>query len=963
MRLSVMLLKIRLGRGCERGRRGRTKGLATIDFRILGPVQAYDDGVALALGAPKQRAVLAELLLARGAVVPRERLVDAVWGEDAPESSLSSLQVYVHGLRKSLGGDRIETHGSGYRVALDPEELDLGRFERAVERGRSAFEGGEPGVASAHLREALSLWGGPPLADLAEHPVGRRAAELEDRRLRAVELRNDVELALGRHAELLAELAALVAGHPYRERLREQLVVALYRAGRQKEALDAYRDARRTLADELGVEPGPALRELERAVLRHDPALAAPHAPAAAETRLPAPPTPLVGRRLETAAVAALLRRDDVRLVTLTGPGGTGKTRLALAAAAELAPELAGGARFVDLAPVTDPGLVADAIAQALGVGQESSDPFAAVVEAVGGASTLLVLDNLEQLLPDVPVVPELLAAVPRLRILATSRAPLRLSAEHEYPVPPLPAPAAGARFEELVANDAVRLFAARVQAVDHGFVLDDGNIAAVAAICRRLDGLPLALELAAARVRVLAPAELERRLGGALGLLVAGARDLPPRQRTLRATLDWSHELLDPGERTALACLAVFAGGCTAEAAEAVIGGGDALGRLEALAESSLLRRVERPGGGARFLLLETIRAYALERLREAGEEAGARARHAAHFLELTERIGEQLLRSPAEEPLREIDAEHENVLAALAWAAESGDVETEVRLAVALRPYWAVRGELAEARRLFEHAIAHSGHEPALHARALVHGAVFAYRAGDSASALAEWQEARELFASLGDDEEVARCTAELGAVAMAEGDLDRAEELWREAVAAFAAQGNRLREAMTLANLACVVADRGDPARAVEEGQRALAMQREIEENDGIAVSVLNLGRWTLGLGETDAARAYLAEALELGRRLGYREVIGYGLGNAAEIALRSGDPETSARLLGAYDAVFEATGVARAADELDRREQLLAEVGERLGRERTEELLAAGSALPPETAVAEALRAIA
>src|SRR5690348_9569346 len=388
-------------------------------FRILGPVEALVDGSPAALGAPKQRALLALLLVNRRRVVPAEQLIDGLWGEDPPASALQSLQVYVHGLRRVLRSERIETAGRGYRAVVDEQELDLDRFERAVERGRAALEAGRVDDAEEELRPALTLWRGPALADLPEEI--RRAAEadrLEELRLIALELRLDAELASGRHDAVVAELEALTVEHPYRERFLEQRLLALYRCGRQAEALEVYRDARRALADELGLEPSPSLQELERAILRQDASLAAPASPTRSTQPLPVPPTPLVGRRLELAAVSALFRDEGARLVTLTGPGGTGKTRLALAVAHELEPELRDGALFVSLAPVSSPELLVPTIAEALDV-REGGRPLAeGVTEHLREQRMLLVLDNFEQLLAAAPFVGELLAAAPRLWVL-----------------------------------------------------------------------------------------------------------------------------------------------------------------------------------------------------------------------------------------------------------------------------------------------------------------------------------------------------------------------------------------------------------------------------------------------------------------------------------------------------------------------------------------------------------------
>jgi predicted ATPase len=592
------------------------------------------------------------------------------------------------------------------------------------------------------------------------------------------------------------------------------------------------------------------------------------------ETRLPRAPTPLVGRQLEVAAVCALLR-DGARLVTLTGPGGTGKTRLALAVAEELSTECP--ALFVDLSPLRDPGLLAATVEHALGL-QDGERPAAEAIAAWAGERRfLLVLDNFEQLLDGAPFVAELLAAAPTVAVLATSRASLRLSAEHEYPVPPLPL------------REAVELFAARAGAVDPGFALTEERSDSIAQICKRLDGLPLALELAAARSKLLPPEAMVGRLERSLELLVAGARDLPARQQTLQATLDWSYELLDPSARELLARLAVFRGGCTIEAAEAVVPGPDVLDRIGSLVDESLLRRLD-SALGPRFAMLETIREYAAARLRAFGAEEDAQRRHAAYFLRLAETAGGALTAGTLyDEPLAELDAEHDNLRAAIAWAAAAGEIEGEVRMVVALRQYWLLRGELAEARRAFDGAIERSAStEVRLHALALVHGGLFPYRQGDVEEAKRHWTRAHELYVELGDEGEAGRVLAELGSVAVVERDLGRAAELYEQSVRHFEAQGQPMRQAIALANLGAIASMRGDLDASAAYHQEAIPIQRELGDRDGLAVSLHNLGRTEIKRGRTPEAAALLAESMELALALGYREVIANCLQGCAELA---------------------------------------------------------------------------
>jgi predicted ATPase/DNA-binding SARP family transcriptional activator len=876
-----------------------------VQFRILGPLEAVLDGGAAALGAPKQRGLLALLLINRRRVVTAEQLTDGLWGEAPPASALQSLQVYVHGLRRALGNDRIETAGRGYRVVVGEDELDLDRFERALGRGRAALEAGRADDAADDLREALALWRGPALAGLPEET--RRAAEaerLDELRLTALELHVDAELACGRHDAVVAELEVLTAEEPYRERFLRQRMLALYRCGRQADALEVYRNARELLAEELGLDPSPALQELERAILRQDPALAAPEAPTRATQPLPVPPTSLVGRRLELAAVGALFRDEGARLVTLTGPGGTGKTRLGIEVAHALEPELRDGAVFVSLAPVSTPELLVATIAEALDV-REGGRPLAeGVIEHLRERRLLLVLDNFEQLLPAAPFVGELLAAAPRLWILATSRAPLRLAAEREYPVPPFETPDAHLPFEALVQTDALRLFAARARAVDPGFELDGTSAAEVARVCTRLDGLPLAIELAAARSKLLAPGEILERLEREPNLLPSGPRDAPARQRTLAATIRWSYDLLPPDERLAFARLAVFSGGCTLEAAESVCD--ITLESLGALVDNNLLRRRD-----SRFTMLETVRRFAVERLEEAGA-AELRKRHAEWLTELAETMAE---RTFAGEDIKtwldRIQPEHDNIRAALAWSLEE-EPKLALRLASSLRLFWEVRGHFNEGDRWLEAAMPHVGElPPRLRLRALSSSGAVTFRLGDADRSQERFEAALVLARELGDENWIARLLSDVGTVAAVREEWDTASRLLEESAGLFRKLDVPSRLGTVLGNLGHIASMRGDYERAIEVTEEALALESSHKQN--AAISTFNLGSHNLGAGHHEKAREWLERAIAQSLELGFKEVMAYSLATYARLCLLEDDAARAAHLAGIADRLLADAGI--------------------------------------------------
>ena len=888
-----------------------------MEFGILGPLEV--DGAPFA-GGPKPRTLLAALLLDRGPVSDG-RLIDALWAEQPPASADHALQVYVSQLRKE--GIEIERIGGGYRVA--PGKLDAHELERLLSEARAARRAGRNEDALGLVEEALGLWRGRPLAGLEDLEFAQLEIwRLDQLRLAALEEWAEASLALGQAAEIVPELAALVREHPLREGLCAALMLALYRSGRQAEALAAYAATRQALVDELGLEPGAELRALQGRILRQDWALQVEPEEVRLRRHLPAPATELVGRREEVEAVGSLLR-GEARLVTLTGPGGSGKTRVAVRAAHELADAFADGVWFVGLAALVDPALVRSTIAETLGVEPEGLDA------ELRDAELLLVLDNFEQVVEGSEVVGELLRLAPRVRALATSRAPLRLYGEHELPVPPLPA------------DDASELFLARARAA--GRELRPGQL--VAEICERLDRMPLAIELVAARAGQLTPDELVGSLDRRLELASDGPRDLPQRQRTLRAAIGWSNDLLGASEQRLLAQLGVFSGGFAREAVEAVCSEGS--GSLATLVEGSLVRRSDE----GRFRMLETIREYAIERLAASGEEDEVRRRHADYFLELAEDLGASLAGERVEEGFAGLEREHDNFRAALVYAGEAGLVQLRFRLASAVAHSWLVRGLLAEGRTWLVDTLAMKGDAeipPLVLAQVLRKLATLEWRQGDFDPAEARAQEALALLEGEDEEDERYRLLILLGCVEYSRRNREGAREWWEQSAALARALENDAHLALALSNLGVVAAELQDFAGGVKIYEESVEAARRSGHREYLAGALLGLGDMKVRLGEFETGGADIVQAIAIFVSLGFRDRFASCCVWLAPAAEHSGDLELAARLLGAAAGIRRQVGSALDWQEQDYLDALVSRLRPALGDVAYDAAFATGEAAP-------------
>jgi predicted ATPase/DNA-binding SARP family transcriptional activator len=860
-------------------------------FRLLGPLEAFADGRPLDLGGPKQRAVLAFLLLRANEVVPRERLIDELWGERPPPAARETIKVYVGRLRKLFSATgsrpRLVTRGGGYVLEVDPEQLDLQRFLRLVDAASHAVAASDAARAAADLRAALALWRGSPFTELGDVPFARtERVRLQELRLAALEERLEADLALGHESELVGELERLVTEHPFRERLRSQLMLALYRCGRQVEALDHYRRAARLFADELGIEPGPELRKRERAILEHDPALRPIRL---APSNLPAPPNRLIGRERELGELIALLDEPGKRLVTVTGTGGAGKTRLALEAASRIATAAAVRAYFVDLAPLTNPGSVPTAIASVVGCDDAMGADAESLGRFVAGRSVLLLLDNFEHLIDAAPQVAALLSAAPCIRVLATSRRPLRIRAEARYEL--------GALSE----GDATALFIERARAIDRGFVLTPE----LGELCRRLDALPLPIELAAARADRMTLETILAGLDRRFELLAEGARDLPVRQRTLRATVEWSYALLEPPASDIFAPLAVFAGGCTVDAAVRVCNASPTA--LDALADGALIRLV-----GERIEMLESIREFAIDQLPPEREQI-VRRLHAHYYAALIEAALPSIGRADV---VAAVASEGENVRAALRWTLEARDLDLYLKIAVAAAPFWAVRGQLAEADAWLQPGVAMAEEAPpALRAAVISAASRIAGRRGDLTRAEGLAMKAWALCRACGDQRGATAALLSAMTAAARAGDSSRHDELLEQLDVATHELADPVLRAGTLRALGATASRAGDHDRGRALTEEALDIARAADLELDVGQALCHLGIIALQANRPNEAREPLEQSLAIAHKLTFREAAAYSLSGLAALSVAEDDLTQAARLLAAADTILDDIGTTR------------------------------------------------
>jgi predicted ATPase/DNA-binding SARP family transcriptional activator len=934
---------------------------------MLGPfeVRTGDGAVADVPGA-RLRGLLAALALKPGQAVPKATLVDWIWGERPPADAANALQRLVSRLRKALPDGAIEGQTDGYRLTVNPDDVDAVRFERLV--AASAQARAEDGLRRVRLlREAVALWRGLAMQDVGlqdSAAFDAAAARLDGLRLSALEDLFDAEVGLGNGAELVTELTDLVAAHPLRERLAAALMRALVAAGRDSEALLVFQRTREALAAELGVDPSAELSAVHVAVLRGELGRgdvgqsAFGRGEETRKTNLRAELTSFVGRDADVAAVRALIAEH--RLTTLIGPGGAGKTRLASETARTLVDDLPDGVWLVELADIGTDGDVALATLAGLGLRDAllgeatNAEPADRLIAAIREREALLILDNCEHVIESAAVFAHrVLGECRRLRILATSREPLGITGEALWQVEPLALPDAQPSRAEMESSPAVRLLRDRAGAVRKDLAADAATLPAMVRVCRALDGVPLAIELAAARLRTMSVDQLASRLDDRFRLLTGGSRTALPRHRTLRAVVDWSWELLNEAERTALSRLSVFSGGASLEAAERVCAGDgvkqeQVLELLTSLAEKSLL--VTESGGAPRYRMLGTIKEYAAGRLAEAGESELARHAHLGYFTELAETAEPQLRRAGQLEWLATLEADHDNIAAAMRGALAAGDGYGAMRLAAGAGWYWWLGGRRAEGIELIIAAAdmpaAKTRGEVSDEIRAVVYALVVMFMTSGPADQYdaAEWihkahrssqrtarrhpalglvaplermLQAPDAFLPaweelLGDEDPWVRALVRLQLgkmrIMLGQGGHD-ADAYLEESLAEFRALGERFGISIALTELAERIAVRGEFAAACELYEQAVAVVTEVGAIEDVIRMRARQAQLYWLLGDTESSAAAMTDAERYADRVTWPYALAELAAAKAELARWSGDTEQARRQLGVAAAMLD------------------------------------------------------